>query len=444
MRRVERVTDHLRGAARASAAAAPVADRGQAVRCWRPARSSGRSCSAATTGPASCWRPRCAPTLNRYAAAPGRRVAVFTNNDDGWRTAIDLARRRCRGRGRDRRAPAGRPTRLRARLPACASCRRSAGRHGAMAGSTLRQRSPCAAAARTETLAADALAVSGGWNPAVHLTCHHGGRPAWNETHRGLRARTSAAGRHDGRRCRQRRLRRSARCLADGARAGARRGGATGHRGAAPLRCLHADDEALARDPALARRRLEARRSSTCRTTSPPTTSRSPQREGFGSVEHLKRYTTLGMATDQGKTSNVTGLAHHGGADRPRHPRDRHHHLPAALHAGRDRRARRPSSRRGLPPDAAARRRMTGPRSRAPSSSRPARGCARNTIRAPARPTGSRPSTARSRRCARRSASATSRRSARSTCRARMPASSSTASTSTPSPTCRSARRATA
>ena len=33
------------------------------------------------------------------------------------------------------------------------------------------------------------------------------------------------------------------------------------------------------------------------------------QREGFRSVEHLKRYTTLGMATDQGKTSNVTGIA---------------------------------------------------------------------------------------------------------------------------------------
>src|SRR6202040_3721112 len=33
------------------------------------------------------------------------------------------------------------------------------------------------------------------------------------------------------------------------------------------------------------------------------------EREGFRSVEHLKRYTTMGMATDQGKTSNVTGLA---------------------------------------------------------------------------------------------------------------------------------------
>ena len=31
--------------------------------------------------------------------------------------------------------------------------------------------------------------------------------------------------------------------------------------------------------------------------------------EGFRSVEHLKRYTTLGMATDQGKVANVSGLA---------------------------------------------------------------------------------------------------------------------------------------
>ncbi|MHA1571071.1 MAG: 2Fe-2S iron-sulfur cluster-binding protein, partial [Alphaproteobacteria bacterium] len=32
-------------------------------------------------------------------------------------------------------------------------------------------------------------------------------------------------------------------------------------------------------------------------------------REGFHSIEHIKRYTTTGMATDQGKTSNLNGLA---------------------------------------------------------------------------------------------------------------------------------------
>ena len=31
--------------------------------------------------------------------------------------------------------------------------------------------------------------------------------------------------------------------------------------------------------------------------------------EGYASVEHTKRYTTLGMATDQGKVSNINGLA---------------------------------------------------------------------------------------------------------------------------------------
>ena len=31
-------------------------------------------------------------------------------------------------------------------------------------------------------------------------------------------------------------------------------------------------------------------------------------KEGFQSIEHVKRYTTTGMATDQGKTSNVNAL----------------------------------------------------------------------------------------------------------------------------------------
>jgi len=31
-------------------------------------------------------------------------------------------------------------------------------------------------------------------------------------------------------------------------------------------------------------------------------------REGYRSIEHVKRYTTLGMATDQGRTSNLNGL----------------------------------------------------------------------------------------------------------------------------------------
>ena len=53
----------------------------------------------------------------------------------------------------------------------------------------------------------------------------------------------------------------------------------------------------------------KARASSTSRTTLRPDDLELAGREGFRSVEHLKRYTTLGMATDQGKTSNVTAIA---------------------------------------------------------------------------------------------------------------------------------------
>ena len=66
------------------------------------------------------------------------------------------------------------------------------------------------------------------------------------------------------------------------------------------------------------------------------------------------------MATDQGKTSNVTGLAIMAELTGSDDPRDRHDDLPPALYAGRDRRARRPSSRQGFPADAARRRRTTG------------------------------------------------------------------------------------
>ena len=70
-------------------------------------------------------------------------------------------------------------------------------------------------------------------------------------------------------------------------------------------------------------------------------------REGYRSVEHLKRYTTMGMGTDQGKTSNVNALGDPGADARPRRsPAGRHHHLPPALHAGHLRRLRRPRARR--------------------------------------------------------------------------------------------------
>jgi len=79
---------------------------------------------------------------------------------------------------------------------------------------------------------------------------------------------------------------------------------------------------------------------------------RDAEREGFRSVEHLKRYTTLGMATDQGKTANVNGLAIMAALTGRSIP-ETGTTTSGRLIRRRDRCLRRPSSRKAFPPDAA-------------------------------------------------------------------------------------------
>ena len=241
---------------------------------------------------------------NRFAVAPGKRVAVFTSGDDGWRTAVDLA-----AAGVEvvalidsRPHPAAE---LHARLPAVRVMQRSqvvATAGGYRLGSvTVRSGSA------TETLVTDALAVSGGWNPAVHLTCHLGGRPAWREAlaafvpGTGLPPGMTVAGAANG-------AMTLTRCLADGTQAGSDAAAATGHSPPRPLAALRADDEPCAIAPlwhvagSTAKAFVDLQHDVTADDIA------LAHREGFGAVEHLKRYTTLGMATDQGKTSNLPAL----------------------------------------------------------------------------------------------------------------------------------------
>ena len=74
-------------------------------------------------------------------------------------------------------------------------------------------------------------------------------------------------------------------------------------------------------------------------------------REGFESIEHVKRYTTTGMATDQGKTSNMSALGIVADTLKRPVPQVGHDYIPHALHAGdlrrADRRAPRSALRRG-------------------------------------------------------------------------------------------------
>src|SRR5262249_26295175 len=118
--------------------------------------------------------------LNRFAVAPGRRVVVFTAGDDGWRTARDA-----KAAGLEVAAVVdARPNVPRAhadalgpdvRVVAGGSVIAAFGAHGLAA---VQGRD---AAGRAFQIHCDLLAMSGGWDPAVHLTCHLGGRPRWND-----------------------------------------------------------------------------------------------------------------------------------------------------------------------------------------------------------------------------------------------------------------------
>ena len=205
--------------------------------------------SAATTCPASCWPARCAPMSIAMRRAPGRRVAVFTNSDDGWRTVEDLAARRRPGRGRDRSATelAGR---VRALATGCSIHLGGAVRDAVAAwrlrameftdgdGSTRRLPPIClpfpAAGIRTSHLLAS-------WRPSRMADGIAAFVPA--DPPAGMALAGAAAGRFT-----------LAAALADGARCGRRGRGAAGLARVRP-RAFRASDEALCGHAALAGRR---------------------------------------------------------------------------------------------------------------------------------------------------------------------------------------------
>ena len=94
-------------------------------------------------------------------------------------------------------------------------------------------------------------------------------------------------------------------------------------------------------------------------------------REGWHSIEHVKRYTTLGMGTDQGKIAGPIGLALTGGRHGERGRKDRPHDIPPARDAGDVRRCRWWASRERSATRSAGLRQMPGTRARTPCSSTP-------------------------------------------------------------------------
>jgi sarcosine oxidase subunit alpha len=148
--------------------------------------------------------------------------------------------------------------------------------------------------------------MSGGWSPITHLTSHLGGRPVWNEALAAFVPGTlppdmTVAGAANGHLT-------LAASLAHGRDAGA--AAATDLGFSAPSAPLPKTDD----EPATVRAlwHVAGGRGPAFVDLQNDVTAKDvglASREGYRSVELLKRYTTLGMATDQGKTSNINGLA---------------------------------------------------------------------------------------------------------------------------------------
>ena len=184
------------------------------------------------------------------------------------------------------------------------------------------------------SLDVDALAVSGGWNPQIALTTHLGAKPRWSDELStfvpdtlppGMRV----VGAADG-----------AFTLAAALRGGERAGREAAHElgFASAAEALPAAGDEPAGISALWH--VQGSRGKAFVDLQNDVTAKDVEvayREGFRSVEHLKRYTTLGMATDQGKTSNVNGHAMMAGPDAAQHPADRDDGFARAPSAGLDR-----------------------------------------------------------------------------------------------------------
>ncbi len=233
--------------------------------------------------------------VNRFAATPANCVSVFTNSDEGHQTARDLHAKGIKiAAVIDTREAA--PQSDDYQVLAGARVTNTKGRLG------LTRVEVENASGTKRWIECGALGVSGGWNPNVHLTCHQRGKPIWNEELAAfvpsstLPVGMHVAGAANGKMSTMRALRDGTQTAMDA------------------LDISTAPDVPQAEDAPVSltpfwyvesagRAWLDHQNDVTVKDV------KLSHQEGYRAVEHLKRYTTLGMATDQGKTSNISGLA---------------------------------------------------------------------------------------------------------------------------------------
>ncbi len=246
--------------------------------------------------------------LNRYGVAPGRRIVFATSSASAYRAAADAHAAGLEVTLVDTRPESAiGPEKALARGLTHLTGHTVVGSTGrkAVTGLIVAPVSSDDIIGARRTLPCDAVGMSGGWTPSVHLFSQSRGKLAFRTDldafvpGMSVQQECSAgacAGIYD-----------LAACLSDGWDKGSSAAGAHAERGFSvtpatatgfkPVRVLPTDT-----DPARQRAFLDFQNDVTAKDI------RLAVREGFESVEHVKRYTTTGMATDQGKTSNMAAL----------------------------------------------------------------------------------------------------------------------------------------
>jgi sarcosine oxidase subunit alpha len=241
--------------------------------------------------------------LRRYGVRAGARAALVTSTDAGYLAALDLH-------------AAGVAIAAIADLRPSASTlwAEAAKRAGiqVLAGATVNgtrgSRRVTGVTIGGRTLDCDLVLMSGGWVPSVHLFSQSRGRLTWSDAARSYVPSLSAERERSAGACRG--VYGLAAALADGVAAGLAAAKAGGFDGVAHRH--EVTGEIAAREaPGAAPREPVAGAAKAFVDFQNDVTSRDlalAAQEGFRSIEHVKRYTTVGMATDQGKTSNLNAL----------------------------------------------------------------------------------------------------------------------------------------
>ena len=251
--------------------------------------------------------------VNRFAVRPGRTAVVFTNNDSAYEVALDLAASGVTVAALvDAREGVG--SSLSTSLEAVGIQQWTGSAVTAALGSR-RVKGVCVSrlnsASKAHTISCDLVCVSGGWEPRLQLHAQARGRPIYDPALGAFVPGASVqAERSSGA---ARGLSALDDCLSDGMRTGALAAAAAQGR-------TTCNDKSAAIAPPLKQEnaalwsgmKLPRRKGKRFVDLQEDVTDRDillAVREGYRSVEHVKRYTTLGMGTDQGKTSGTLGYA---------------------------------------------------------------------------------------------------------------------------------------